>query len=144
MQEVDHVPAYIAVFTAGEVAVVAGLKVDAQLPGDFKLHVVQSAFGLGHVDPAAGIAARLIHCFSPPSFKVVAIVTLRSEKYAGILFKSTGCAERFFFCEKTRRTDAAEKKHHYTFHFNRTPFLSALLTFPAYYATIRSRKTAEQ
>ena len=60
---VDHVPAHIAVFTAGEVAVVALLEVDAQFAGDFKLHVVQGAPGFGHVDPAAGIAARLVHCF---------------------------------------------------------------------------------
>ena len=89
---VDHVPTHIAVFSAGEVAVVAGLEVDTQFAGDFKLHVVQRAFGFGHVDAAAGIAARLIHCFSPPSFRVDAIVTCSGGKYAGILFKSTGFA----------------------------------------------------
>ena len=69
-------PAHIAVFTAGEVAVVALLEVDAQFAGDFKLHVVQGAPGFGHVDPAAGIAARLIHPFSPPSFRITAIFTV--------------------------------------------------------------------
>ena len=75
LQKVDHVTAYIAVFAAGEVAVVALLEVDAQFAGDFKLHVVQGAPGFGHVDPAAGIAARLVHCFSPPSFRIDAIFT---------------------------------------------------------------------
>ena len=89
---VDHVPTHIAVFAAGEVAVVAGLEVDAQFAGDFKLHVVQGAFGFGHVHPTVGIAAGLIHCFSPPSFRVDAIVTGAGQKYAGILFKSTGFA----------------------------------------------------
>jgi hypothetical protein len=75
LQEVDHVPAHIAVFAAGEVAVVAGLEVDAQFPGDFKLHAVQGNPGFGHVDPAAGIAARLVHSISPPSFRINAIFT---------------------------------------------------------------------
>ena len=75
MQKVDHVTAHIAVFAAGEIAVVALLEVDAQLPGDFKLHVVQSAAGFGHIDPVAGLAARLIHRMFTSFIKVNGIVT---------------------------------------------------------------------
>ena len=101
MQEVNHVSTYIAIFAAAEVAVVALFEIDTQFPGNFKLHVVQSASGFGHIDPAVGIAARLIHCFSPPLFRVDAIVTDSGGKYAGILFKSTRFAKGSYECEMT-------------------------------------------
>ena len=89
---VDHVTTYIAVFAAGQVAIVALLEVDAQFAGDFKLHVVQGAPGFGHVDPASGIAARLVHRFSPPSFRINAIVADARKNTLAFCCKSTGFA----------------------------------------------------
>ena len=52
-QALDHVAADIAGLTGGQIAVVALLQVDAQLTGDFVLHVVQGLTGLGHHNAVA-------------------------------------------------------------------------------------------
>ena len=52
-QGFHHIAAHIAVFPAAEVAVIALLEIDAQFPGDFILHVIQSTAGFGHIDAIA-------------------------------------------------------------------------------------------
>ena len=56
----DHVAADVTGLAGGQIAVVALLEVDAQLAGDFVLHVVQSGAGFGHVGAVGvtGIAGR--------------------------------------------------------------------------------------
>ena len=52
----SHIAADIARLTGGQIAVIALLEIDAQLAGDFILHLVQRARGLRH-DGAAAAAA---------------------------------------------------------------------------------------
>ena len=99
-EALHHVAAHIAVFAAGQVAVVALLEVDAQLPGDFKLHVVQGGAGLGHVGLIAVLAAGLIHCSVHLLFQGHCYFDPSAEKYAAILFKPTETEKNRFFCGK--------------------------------------------
>jgi|GEM_PF-4877091 len=74
-QALDHVAAYIAVFPAAQIAIVALLEIDAQFPGNFKCLVIQGSAGLGAIGAVSGLIARLTHCFFTSLNKVNAIVT---------------------------------------------------------------------
>ena len=52
-QPFDHVAADIACFAGGQIAVIALLKVDTQLAGDFLLPIVQRVLCLRYIDLVA-------------------------------------------------------------------------------------------
>lgn len=63
----DHVASDVASLTGGHIAVVPLFEVNAQLVGDFKLHVIEGLLGFGNHGTVgvAGVALTLIHIRSP-------------------------------------------------------------------------------